>query len=138
MKYPVIIEKDQHHGFAAFFPDIPEALTCGDTYEEALEMASDALLVAFEFYFDDFRIIPPPSRVKKGQAFVDVPPSVSAKIFLLNEMIQQKVTNAELARRIGTKQQEITRIVNLRHATKIDTIDSALRALGRHLDLSLA
>ena len=62
----------------------------------------------------------------------------SAKVLLLNELLAQKVTNAELARRLGTTPQVVTRIVDLGHATKVDTIADALRALGRRLEISVA
>jgi len=37
---------------------------------------------------------------------------------------------------MGTRPQEVQRITNINHATKIDTIDRALRALGRELMLA--
>jgi antitoxin HicB len=57
---------------------------------------------------------------------------------MLNEMLRQKVRPAELARRIGATRQEVNRLTNLRHATKIDGIDAALRALGKRLYLDAA
>ena len=118
------------------FPDIPEALTGGDTREEALAMAQDALVTALDFYFEDRREIPPPSS--QGEAFVEVPASVAAKVLLLNAVIQSGVTNAELARMIDTRPQEVTRILDLHHSTKIDTIQKALAALGKSLELHAA
>ena len=91
-----------------------------------------------EFYFDDNRPVPLPSKAKRGQAVVELPPSVAAKVLLLNEMLRQKVRPVELARRIGTTKQEINRLTNLRHPTKIDRIDAALRALGKRLFLDAA
>jgi antitoxin HicB len=120
------------------FPDIPEALTSGDTIEQAREMAADALATAMEFYFEDGRPVPLPSKAKRGQHLVELPASVSAKVLLLNEMIAQGVTQAELARRLNTRKQEVQRIVNLDHATKIDTIEAAFRALGKRLELTVA
>lgn len=96
-------------------------------------MAQDALVTAFDFYFEDRREVPPPSS--KGEAFVEVPTSVAAKLLLLNAVVQKGVSNAELARMIGTRPQEITRILDLHHATKIDTIQKALSALGKRLEL---
>lgn len=96
-------------------------------------MAQDALVTAFDFYFDDRREIPAPS--KDGEEFIEVPASVAAKVLLLNALVQQGVTNADLARLIGTRPQEVTRIVSLSHSTKIDTIQLALNALGRRLEL---
>jgi antitoxin HicB len=53
-------------------------------------------------------------------------------------MLRQKVRPAELARRIGTTPQEINRLTDIRHTTKIDRIDDALRALGKRLVLQAA
>ncbi len=40
-----------------------------------------------------------------------------------------------MARRIGATRQEVNRLTNLKHATKIDRIDVALGALGKWLYL---
>jgi len=42
-------------------------------------------------------------------------------------------TQAELSRRMGARPQELTRIMDLVHATKIDTVADALVALGKQL-----
>ncbi|RJG06234.1 type II toxin-antitoxin system HicB family antitoxin [Noviherbaspirillum cavernae] len=132
MRYPVVLTPDGD-GFMAAFPDIPEALTSGATEEEALEMAKDALATAMEFYFEDGRPVPLPSKIKRGQQAVDLPASMSAKVLLLNEMLSQKVKPTELARMLDTSPQDVNRLLNLDHATKIDTIEQALRALGKEL-----
>src|SRR5580658_183293 len=130
--YPVNLRKDGKF-ILVTFPDIPEAITQGDNRAHALEMAAEALESAMDFYFEDRRAVPIPSKPKPGQALVELPPSVSAKVLLLNEMLRQKVRPAELARRLGTTPQEVNRLTNLRHATKIDRVDKALRALGKRL-----
>lgn len=135
--FPVIIERDGE-GFLARFPDIPEALTSGATRQEALEMALDALVTAMEFYFEDRRPVPRPSRPQPGQEVVELPASLSAKVLLLNEMLRQRITASELARRLGTSPQSVNRIIDLDHATKIDTLADAFRALGRKLDIRIS
>jgi antitoxin HicB len=135
--YPVKLRKDGKY-FLVTFPDIPEAITQGDNREHALEMAKEALESAMEFYFEDRRRVPDPSRPKRGQAVVELSPSISAKVLLLNEMLRQRIKPAELARRLGTTPQEVNRLTNLRHATKIDRVDSALRALGKRLIVKAA
>jgi antitoxin HicB len=137
LRYPALIESDGT-GFMVSFRDIPEALTGGETLDEARAMAADALLTAMDFYFEDKRPVPAPSKAKKGEELIALPASVSAKVLLLNEMIAQKVTPSELARRLNTRPQDVNRIVNLGHVTKIDTIAEALEALGKHLELSVA
>lgn len=136
LQYAAKFEPDGD-GFAVSFRDIPEALTSGSTIKEAYEMAADALLTAMDFYFEDKRPVPAPSEAKKGEVLIALPASVSAKILLLNEMITQKVTASELARRLNTRPQDVTRIIDLGHTTKIDTIAEALEALGKRLALSV-
>ncbi len=135
--YPVNLRKDGKF-ILATFPDIPEANTCGLDRAEALAMAKEALQVAMDFYFEDQRPGPPPSQPKRGQAVVELRVSVAAKVPLLNEMLRQKVRPIELARRIGTTKQEVNRFTDLKHATKIDRIDAALRALGKRVVLDAA
>lgn len=135
MFYPARLQPDIQGGFVVTFRDIPEAITQGDTEAEALSMAEDALLTAMDFYFEDRRTVPLPSQALQGEHLVMLPASVAAKALLLNEMIATGLTNAELARRMGTRPQEMQRIVDLRHSTKIDTIAKALQCLGRHLDI---
>lgn len=134
MKYPVTIKKDGN-SYSVSFPDIPEALSCGDSYEEALTEAADALMTAFEFYFEDERTVPLPSKVT-GE-FINVPLSIWSKVLLLNTMLEEHVSQADLAKRIGKKKQEMQRIINLGHNTKIDTLVSALEALGKKINFSV-
>lgn len=136
LRYPAVFEPDDG-GFVVTFRDIPEAITQGDSLDEARSMAADALLTAMDFYFEDKRPVPVPSKAKKGEELIALPASISAKVLLLNEMIGQKVTPSDLARRLGTSPQVVNRIVDLGHATKIDTIAEALEALGKRLEMSV-
>jgi antitoxin HicB len=134
MRYPVDLLPDTG-GYVVSFPDIPEALTQGDTREEALAMALDALITSFDFYFEDNRAIPLPSEVTGD--YVEVPLSVASKVLMLNALIESGLTRVELADRIGIKKQEVNRLINLQHATKIDAIQKAMNALGKQLDFSV-
>jgi antitoxin HicB len=136
LRYPALFSPDGD-GYLVTFRDIPEAITAGGTKDEARSMSADALLTAMDFYFEDRRVVPPPSEPKKGEELVALPASAAAKILLLNAMIDQKVTASELARRLDTRPQDVNRIVDLGHATKIDTIAEALEALGKHLEVSV-
>jgi antitoxin HicB len=70
-----------------------------------------------------------------GRSVVELPTSLAAKVILLNEMLSQKVRPAELARRLKITPQEVNRLVNIHHTSKIDGISGALRALGKTLDI---
>ena len=134
--YPVTLTRDEADGgFVVTFVDIPEAITQGHTEAEALTAAKDALESALDFYFEDKRAVPMPSKAKRGQYVIELPASLSAKVLLLNEMVLQSVRPAELARRLNTTPQEVNRLTNVRHTTRIDGIAAALQALGKHLDI---
>ena len=135
--YPVNLRKDGKFIFVTF-PDIPEAFTQGQDRAEAMKAAADVLETAMDIYFDERRLVPAPSQPKRGQPVVTLPVSLSAKILLLNEMLRQKVPPSELARRIGTTRQEVNRLTDIRHTSKIDRIDAALQALGKTLVLEAA
>ncbi|MDR3431060.1 MAG: type II toxin-antitoxin system HicB family antitoxin [Rouxiella aceris] len=135
MRYPVKL--DYENGvFVVSFPDIPEALTQGESREEALQMALDALVTSFEFYFEDSEKVPAPSAITGD--YVEVPASVAAKVIMLNAFIDSGLTQVELASRMGVKKQEVTRLFDLGHSTKIDTIQRALSELGKRLELVAA
>ena len=135
--YPALIERDGDHGFVVTFPDIPEAVTSGASLEEARESAADALITAMDFYFEDKRLVPAPSRVRRGFTPVVLPASVAAKVLLLNEMVAQGKRPGELAQKMAIRPQEVTRLLDLHHPTKIDAVAEALGALGRKLELRL-
>lgn len=137
LKYPARFEPAEEGGYVVSFRDIPEALTQGDSLDEARAEAADALLTAMDFYFDDRRAVPAPSVALADEELVSLPVSAAAKVALLNAMVDSKTRPADLARQMGIKPQEVTRVLDLHHATKIDTIAQAFGALGLELDLQV-
>jgi antitoxin HicB len=135
LRYPMHLEAAEEGGFIISFPDIPEAHSQAEDEVEAIRRGTDAVETALEFYLEDRRPIPAPSKPKRGQRMIELSASVSAKVLLLNEMIAQKVRPAELARRLQVTPQEVTRLINLRHTSKIDGIAGALKALGKTMEI---
>ena len=102
---------------------------------EALEMAKDALESALEFYFEDERSVPMPSIPAKDQPVIELNASLWAKVLLLNAMVTEHVRPIDLAKKLEVKPQDVTRLLRLRHPSKIDAIANALHALGKNLEL---
>jgi antitoxin HicB len=135
LRYPVHLEPQEEGGYVVTFPDIPEAITQGEDVEDALFHATHALTSALDFYIEDGLSIPVPSNPKCGQHLVELPASYAAKVLLLNEMAAQKMRPAELARRLKITRQEVNRLIDRRHTSKIDGIANALKALGKNLEI---
>lgn len=136
MQYPVKIVPDGDQ-YLATFRDIPEAITCGATKAEALDMARDALITAMDFYFEDERAVTAASVAQKDEVMVELPASLAVKILLLNEMVAQKVHKARLANMLKITRHEAGRLVDLHHTTKIDALADAFRVLGKQLKVSV-
>ena len=67
MQYPARFTRDKVvGGFVVSFPDVPEAITEGETIEEAMSMASEALELALTFYTEKWRDAP---QAKYNQAW---------------------------------------------------------------------
>lgn len=71
--YPAIFTPEEK-GFSIVFPDLEGCYTCGDTLEDGLEMARDALALVLYGYEKDGRPIPSPSKINtlsiNGDEFV--------------------------------------------------------------------
>lgn len=135
LSYPYTLTQDTNGSYLVQFPDVPEALTVADDEAEAVVNGLEALEAALEIYFDDKRLIPTPSRPKKGQQCITLPALIASKVLLANEMVSQGVRKADLARRLNVHMPQVDRLLDLRHSSKIEAIEAALRALGKQLDV---
>ena len=59
--YPAIFTPEQDGTYSIDFPDLEGCYTCGDSIEDGLEMAEDALALVLYGYEKDGREIPAPS-----------------------------------------------------------------------------
>ena len=120
------------------FVDIPEAITFGMDEDEALLQAVDALESALTFYIEDRKLLPSPSKPKKGQKTVRPSALECGKLGVYQAMTEQGIKKSELARRLGWHMPQIDRLFDLRHASKLDQIEAAASALGKHVKLQIA
>jgi antitoxin HicB len=133
--FPVTLTPQPEGGFVVTFPDVPEAITQGEDEDESLLYAVDALETALSFYVDQRAHLPLPSAPKPGQITVRPSALECAKLGVYRAMTEQGVRKAELARRLGWHLPQVDRLFDLRHASRLDQIESAARALGRHIEI---
>ena len=135
--YPVILAPDDGTVLVTF-PDVPEAMTFGADLDEALLQAVDALESALSFYVDDRKPLPLPSKPKRGQKTVRPSALECAKLGVYQAMMEQGIRKSELARRLGWHMPQVDRLFDLKHASRLDQIEAAARALGRHVEVSVS
>lgn len=132
--YPYITEAQPEGGWTVTFPDVPEAITQGDTQGEVSAMAEDALVAALSFYTDEGMPLPVPSASHGGPLAI-VPPLVAAKLALHDAMLAAGVSNVVLGRRLGLEEKAVRRLRDPLHRSHIGQIEAALRLLGKRLDV---
>ncbi len=137
MKYAVSINQE-NDAYVVSSRDLPELNSVGYSLDEALKEALDGIETVFMIYMDDRKKIPLPSEMQEGEHLVALPVLVASKVNLYNEMLDQNVTKAELARRMGWIQKQADRLLSLRHATKIESLENAFNVLGKELDIVVA
>lgn len=133
--YRATIEANPDGGFLVSFEDVPEALTEGKTIEEACVNAVEALGLALRGILAENRPLPRP------QATQGIPIAVAAddalKLAVINSFRLAGITKTELARRLGKQEVEARRILDPDHATKVATMQEAMRALGKTIIVSV-
>jgi len=132
LAYPVILTPDDNETFMVTFPDIPEAVTYGDSETEALVWALDALETMLESYMDDRQRIPYPSPVE-GRPVVILPVVAAGKVVLHNTLLEADKKKADLARMLNLAPSLVDRLLSLRHKSRIEQIETALAAFGKRL-----
>lgn len=134
--YPVNLEPEDG-GFVVTFPDVPGAITEGDSEAEALTNAAAALETMLAAMIADRQVLPEPSRVRKGQRAVTLPPLSAAKVELYRALHKAGIRKAELARRLGWHITQVDRLLDLRHASKLEQLDQAFHALGKQIEIQI-
>ena len=120
------------------FPDLPEAITCGYSEHQAMEYAVDALETVLSEYIRRRRQIPNRRKRKgKGLWWVVLPALSEAKVRLYEAMRLQGLSKAALARRIGCHKSQMDRLLDLTHASRLDHVEAAFRALGKRLGVEV-
>ena len=115
MRYPVAIESgDARHAHGVVVPDLPGCFSAGDTLDEALTNAQEAILLHLEGLLDEGKPIPKPGAIETLRrkreyrswtwAVVDVDMSqLGDKVARINITLPQRILRAVdiHARRLG-------------------------------------
>jgi antitoxin HicB len=136
LRYPVKLVRDGDT-FLVTAPDLPEVATFGETVEDALMRASDAIATALQGRITERKAIPAPSAAKGRQRLVVLPAIVAAKLALYRAMMETGTRKRDLARKLGVHGPQIDRLLDLDHNSRIDQLEEAAKAIGREMHIEL-
>src|SRR5271157_1235492 len=112
LRFNALFEPDQEKGgFVVTFPDLKWGVTQGDTEEEAMAMAVDALEMIVRDYIERGEPLPRQSKVRgRKYRVVCLPALQSAKAELYVVFQASGIRKAEMARRLGIPKTTVDRL----------------------------
>ncbi len=136
--YPVCLSADEDGRIMVEFPDFSFGATDGADQDEALFNAIDCLEEMIAYCISDGLPIPAPSAMPDGWAAEVAPgPVIAAKAALYQTVRETGITKVALAKRLGIGENEVRRMLDPRHSTKIPALDRALASLGKRLEITI-
>jgi len=128
--YPVTLAPDDNGTILVTFPDVPGAVSFGESEAEALENGVDALETVFSGLIADRKDIPAPSR-PRGRPTVTLSLLGSLKVAAYQAMRARGWRKADLARALDLDPRQVDRLLDLRHASTVAQLARALKICGR-------
>ena len=137
--YPIKLTPDDNDTFLVTCPALPEVTTFGKTEEEIQHAAAGAIEEAIAARISYGEALPPPVPPGKARRtrFVKLPALTALKAQLYIVLRESGITRAELARRLGWHREQVDRLFRLDHASRLDRLEAAFKALQRELDVRL-
>jgi antitoxin HicB len=135
--YRYTMERQDNGWWLVRFPGIPEALTEGESREEARANAVDCVVAALEGYMKAGRALPRQGVSHVGLDRAVLPSLVTAKLAVYETMRAKGWSKARLARELGVPENSVRRLLDLRHASHLWVIDEALAKMNAELAIDI-
>jgi antitoxin HicB len=135
VRYPAHITEDPAGGYCVQFVDLAEAFTEGDSLEEALFNAAEALTLTLDGRLAEGQDVPDPSPDIADAHYIA--PDAKTQGALLLRAARGDRTVADLARALETSWPQAKRLEDAHHWPSLKTLDRAARVLGKRLVLSI-
>ena len=134
IRYPATVEQ-QGELFFVQFQDFDNVFTDGETLEDALLNASEALSGMLGWMMDNGKKIPQPSEGAPGTHLIA--PDAKTQAALLVRFARGERSLSVLARALQTSWPAAKRLEDPRHWPTLRALDRAAAAMGKRLVLSL-
>ena len=134
MRYPVELVADDDTVLVTS-PDFPEMHTFGDDEADALAHAVPAMETAIQGRMIDRESIPDPGPI--GGHSIILPVQTALKVELYRIMCVEGLGSDDLARRLGWSSAQVDRLLDVRHVSRLDQMETAFRTLGREVEFEI-
>lgn len=139
LAYLVDTAPDDNGTLLVTCPAFPEVTTDARNESEVAGNAVAAIEEAIAARIADGEEIPraaTSSELKKHRGpWVKLPVLTSLKVMLYTTLRESGMTRADLARKLGCHREQVDRLFRLDHASKLDRIETAFKALDRDIDI---
>ena len=135
--YRYKLEPQENGWWLVLFPGIPEALTEGETQDEARANAVDCVVAALEGYMKAGRPLPRQGSGHTGRDRAVLPSLVTAKLAVYETMRARGWSKLKLAKELGMPENSVRRLLDLRHSSHMWIIDEALAKMNAELTIDL-
>jgi antitoxin HicB len=132
--YPVDLIEQEEGGYLVQFIDLPEAITQGETVEDALNEASDCLEEAIANRMIKKLDIPEPRHLKTKK-IVPLSSTLAIKTALYMTMREKNISNIALAKKLNCNEKEVRRLIDPHFKSKFPRIEEALHVLGKGVEI---
>ncbi|MFZ5811561.1 MAG: type II toxin-antitoxin system HicB family antitoxin [Thermodesulfobacteriota bacterium] len=132
LAYRIELVRDDNGTFLATCPDLPEVTTFGEDEREALIHVEDAIEEALAARMAKRRDVPP-GCAATASPHVHLRLQTEIKVGLYCSMRDAGLRKADLARLLSVHAPQVDRLFDLRHASRLDQMEAAFRAMGKRL-----
>ena len=138
--YPCNIRRDEEEAkltgreaYNVTFPDLPEAITCGWSWDEAVEMAEDVLGLCLAHYCVHEGHIPHPQPPRRGPSPHTRSPLSRCQAHYQFCYARKGNHQQALGQKLGIGEDAVRRLLDPNSRTHFTQVEKALRAVGRSL-----
>jgi antitoxin HicB len=115
-------------------PAIPEVVTFGDDEAAAVHWGALAIEEAIAGRIHDGTDVPEADGGSGDRFVARTPVLTDLKVDLYRALRAAGLTRAELGRRLGWKRNSVDRLFDIGHASRLEQLEAAMRALGLRID----
>ena len=139
VKYAANVAHDKETGqYEISFRDFSNLHSVALTEDDIELEARDGLVAAIGDLIDSRIPVPEPTAAQEGDIVIHIPVLVCLKAALHNAMISTGTRKADLARKLNQKAPQIDRLLDVGHASKVETLEQALYLLGYEVSVSVS